>query len=363
MTNFHALKIKEVKRETKDCVSLLFNVPDDLQTKFKFVQGQYITLRAEVNGEDIRRSYSICSSPFSGELRVAVKKISEGKFSTYANQSIQKGDDIKVMPPMGSFFTSLIASQNKIYAAFAAGSGITPIISIIRATLSHEQSSVFHLFYGNKSFETIIFKSDLEELETKFGDRLKVHHILSREDSVDPLFKGRITAEKCKSFNGNLFDANTLDEVFLCGPEEMIFQVKDCLIELGLSQSNIHFELFNSSKSIDDVSGYAGDKSGIESVSKSRISHVEVLVDAESFEFDLSSSGETILDAALAVDADVPFACKGGVCCACKAKVIEGAARMDVNYALDEDEIEEGYILTCQAHPTSQKIIVDFDEF
>ena len=359
MTNFYALEIKEVRRETEDCVSLLFDVPSDLQTKFKFVQGQYITLRAEINGEDLRRSYSICSSPYSGELRVAVKKIPGGKFSTYVNQSFRVGNLIQVMPPLGSFYTPLLADQHKNYAAFAAGSGITPIMSIIRATLMLEKSSVFHLFYGNKSFQTIIFKSDLEELQEIYGDRLNVHHILSREDSIDPLFKGRITSEKCKSYNGSLFDVNTLNEVFLCGPEKMIFHLKDSLIELGLSETDIHFELFTSSKSLEERSSESDDKSSSESI----ISKVEVLVDGECFEFDLSPNGETILDAAMAVDADVPFACKGGVCCACKAKVMEGTVYMDVNYGLDEDEVNEGYILTCQAHPTSDKIIVDFDEF
>ena len=359
MTNFYALEVKEVKQETEDCVSLLFDVPPDLQTKFKFVQGQYITLRAEVNGEDLRRSYSLCSSPYSGELRVAVKKIPQGKFSTYVNQSVRAGNLIQVMPPMGSFYSPLLSGQHKNYAAFAAGSGITPIMSIIRATLMLEQSSVFHLFYGNKSFQTIIFKSDLEELQAIYGDRLKVHHILSREDSVDPLFKGRITAEKCKSYHGTLFDVNTLNHVFLCGPEEMIFLVKDSLIELGLSRTDIHFELFTSSESLEEASSDLHDKAS----SKFINSKVEVLVDGESFEFDLSTNGETILDAAMAVDADVPFACKGGVCCACKAKVMKGSVYMDVNYGLDEDEVSEGYILTCQAHPTSDEIIIDFDEF
>ncbi len=363
MTNFYTLEIKEVKRETEECVSLLFDVPQDLTTKFNFLQGQYITLQANINGEDIRRSYSICSSPFSGELRVAVKEIPNGKFSTYANHSIQVGDKIQVMPPMGSFYTTLLAGQHKHYAAFAAGSGITPIISIIRATLRLEQASVFHLFYGNKSFKSTIFKSDLKELQDKYGDRLIIHYILSREDSVHSLFKGRITSEKCKTYHGSLFDTDILDEVFICGPEEMILQVKNTLIEFGFSQSNIHFELFTTSQSSEYSVDVLKDESLGENNSKTFSSSVEVLVDGESFKFELSSEGESILDAALVIDADVPFACKGGVCCACKAKVMQGSARMDVNYALDQDEVEEGYVLTCQAHPTSEKIIIDFDEF
>ena len=323
--------------------------------EFKFIQGQYVTFRLDLNGEEIRRSYSICSSPYGEELRVAVKQIPNGKFSTYANTTLKVGDKLDVMPPLGRFYTALDSNQVKNYAAFASGSGITPIMSILRATLSKEAQSNFTLFYGNKTNQTIIFNSDLEDLKKEYPNRFKVYHILSKTDDVQDKFKGRLSAEKCKAFHNDLIDLKKLDEVFLCGPEQMIFDVKDALISEGVKASSIHFELFTSSSQTtkaDDVSAK----------SEGANAQIEVIVDGDSHHFELAENGDTILDAAIAIDADVPFACKGGVCCACKAKVMEGSVKMDVNYALDEDEVEEGYILTCQSHPASDKVVIDFDE-
>ena len=355
MANFYSLEVKALKRETSECVSIALDVPSDLVTEFKFIQGQYVTFRLDLNGEEIRRSYSICSSPYGEELRVAVKQIPNGKFSTYANTTLKVGDKLDVMPPLGSFYTALDSNQVKNYAAFASGSGITPIMSILRATLCKEAQSNFTLFYGNKTNQTIIFNSDLEDLKKEYPNRFQVYHVLSRVDDVQDKFKGRLSAEKCKAFHNDLIDLKKLDEVFLCGPEQMIFDVKDALISEGVKASTIHFELFTSSSQTtkaDDVSTkYEGANA-----------QIEVIVDGDSHHFELAENGDTILDAAIAVDADVPFACKGGVCCACKAKVMEGSVNMDVNYALDEDEVEEGYILTCQSHPTSDKVVIDFDE-
>ena len=354
MTNFYSLIVQEVKRETEDSVSILFDVPADLKGKFEFIQGQYITLRTEIDGEGIRRSYSICSCPYGKELRVAVKQISNGKFSTYANTTLKVGDKIDVMPPLGSFYTDINEQNEKNYAAFASGSGITPIMSIIRATLKVEPKSTFNLFYGNRTMETILFNSDLEELQADHPNRLHVYHVLSRDSDVEHKFRGRLSAEKCREYHNDLVDLTSLDEVFLCGPEEMIFEIKDTLVEIGVAEVAIHFELFTASKpkAIDED---APTTEGINA-------QVEVLVDGESYHFELSENGDTILDAAMAIDADVPFACKGGVCCACKAKVMEGSVKMDVNYALDEEELAEGYVLTCQSHPTSTKVTIDFDE-
>ena len=355
MANFYSLEVKALKRETSECVSIALDVPSDLVTEFKFIQGQYVTFRLDLNGEEIRRSYSICSSPYGEELRVAVKQIPNGKFSTYANTILKVGDKLDVMPPLGSFYTVLDSNQVKNYAAFASGSGITPIMSILRATLSKEAQSNFTLFYGNKTNQTIIFNSDLEDLKKEYPNRFKVYHVLSRVDGVQDKFKGRLSAEKCKAFHNDLIDLKKLDEVFLCGPEQMIFDVKDALINEGVKASSIHFELFTSSSQTtkaDDVSAK----------SEGTNSQIEVIVDGDSHHFELAENGDTILDAAIAVDADVPFACKGGVCCACKAKVMEGSVKMDVNYALDEDEVEEGYSLTCQSHPISDKVVIDFDE-
>ena len=354
MTNFYSLIVQEVKRETEDSVSILFDVPADLKGKFEFIQGQYITLRTEIDGEGIRRSYSICSCPYGKELRVAVKQIPNGKFSTYANTTLKVGDKIDVMPPLGSFYTDINEQNEKNYAAFASGSGITPIMSIIRATLKVEPKSTFNLFYGNRTMETILFNSDLEELQADYPNRLHVYHVLSRDSDVEHKFRGRLSAEKCREYHNDLVDLTSLDEVFLCGPEEMIFEIKDTLVEIGVAEAAIHFELFTASKpkAIDED---APTTEGINA-------QVEVLVDGESYHFELSENGDTILDAAMAIDADVPFACKGGVCCACKAKVMEGSVKMDVNYALDEEELAEGYVLTCQSHPTSTKVTIDFDE-
>ena len=354
MTNFHTLKVKEVKRETSDAVSILFDVPQDLKATFQFVQGQYLTLRTNVDGEDVRRSYSICSSPFDEELRVAVKQIPNGKFSTYANTTIAVGDAIDVMAPLGNFNTKVSADQEKNYAAFASGSGITPIMSIIRAVLKTESESVFTLFYGNRSKETIIFNSDLEDLQRAYPDRLQVHHVLSRDASAEQKFSGRLSAEKCRAYHQDLIDMTELDEVFLCGPEAMIFDIKEALIDIGLPENSIHFELFTTSASEKKVV--------LEEEGAVVDSQVEVIVYGESFHFELSSDGDAVLDAAMAADADVPFACKGGVCCACRAKVIEGSVKMDVNFGLDESEVNEGYVLACQSHPTSEKLVIDFDD-
>ena len=354
MANFHTLKIKEVRRETAEAVSILFDVPQDLKDSCQFVQGQYLTLKALIDGEDVRRSYSICSSPADEELRVAVKQIPKGKFSTYANTGIVSGDAIEVMAPLGNFNTKVSEGQEKRYAAFASGSGITPIMSIIRTVLKTESKSVFTLFYGNKSKDTIIFNSGLEALQGQYPNRLNIHHILSRDPKVEEKFSGRLSAEKCQAYHQDLLDMNELDEVFLCGPESMIFDIKEALLDIGLKESSIHFELFTTN---------ASEKSEIAEVEGAVVnSQVEVVVYGESFHFELSSDGDTILDAAMTADADAPFACKGGVCCACRAKVVEGSVKMDVNFGLDEGEVQEGYILACQSHPTSEKVVIDFDD-
>ncbi len=355
MANFHSLKVTELKRETPESVSILFEVPLNLATTFSFTQGQYLTLKTQIEGAEVRRSYSICSSPSSGELRVAVKQIPSGTFSTYANTQLALGDVLDVMPPMGSFYTPLSAHQTKQYVAFASGSGSTPIMSILRATLETEVNSTFTFFYGNKTSQSTLFKSELEALQNSYPKRLQVHFVYSREQVDTPMFSGRLSAEKCQSYHKELIDFTKVDEVFLCGPEALVFELKDTLKAIGLPEKKIHFELFTAAKPIKTKEVSSSDAAPV-------VSQVEVIVDGESYALELAENGETILDAAMAVDADVPFACKGGVCCACKAKVMEGSVKMDVNYALDEEEVAEGYVLTCQSHPTSAKLVIDFDE-
>lgn len=355
---FHTLRIKDVRKETADCCSIAFEVPAELETAYQFTQGQYLTLKAMINGEDVRRSYSICTSPLDKELRVAVKQVEQGKFSTYANHTLKTGDTLDVMTPTGSFFTTLDASQEKHYVGFAAGSGITPIISILKTVLETEPNSRFTLFYGNKNTKSIIFKEEIETLKNIYMQRLVVHYFLSREMLDAPLMNGRIDKEKCEAILDKLIDVNSIDECFSCGPESMIFAVRDTLKEQGVDEKNIHFELFTSPL------GKLGQekKRTVKEEDKGKVSNVTINLDGRAFVFDLPFGTDNLLDAALKQGADLPYACKGGVCCTCKAKVLEGAVDMEVNYALEKDEVENGFVLTCQAYPTTEKVVVDFDE-
>ncbi|MCP4443581.1 MAG: phenylacetate-CoA oxygenase/reductase subunit PaaK [Aureispira sp.] len=356
---FHKLTVKDVRKETDDCTSVAFEVPTEHQDDYQFIQGQYLTLRTDINGEDIRRSYSICSSPLDSELRVAIKKIDGGKFSTFANDSLKRGDELEVMTPTGNFYTELNADNKKQYIAFAAGSGITPIMSIMKTVLQTEPNSEFTLLYGNKNTASIIFKEEIEALKNKYLDRFSVHYFLSRERLETPLLNGRITGEKCETLFDKLIDVKKADEFFLCGPEKMIFEVRDALSAVGVEEDHVHFELFTSP---DGKLG--GDSKSVEVNEdlKGKSSAVTVKLDGITFDMDVPFEGETVLDAALKEGADLPFACKGGVCCTCKAKLLEGEVTMAKNYALEQDELDKGFILTCQAYPTTEKVVVDFDE-
>lgn len=355
MTKFETLHIKDIKKETGDCVSISFNVPEKIQTDFNFIQGQYLTLKKMINGVEIRRSYSICSSPLDNELRVAIKKVPTGIFSTYANEILQKGDDIEVMPPNGKFYYPLNVSNKNNYIAFAAGSGITPIFSIIKTTLETESNSNFTLIYGNKNRHSIIFKESLDALKNQFMGRLSIVYILSREKMDAPILFGRIDGNKCEALCKKLIQPNNAAAIFLCGPEEMVFSVKAELEKMHVDPKKIHFELFTTGKKKKVI---VHETSSNSSEVKSKIT---IKQDGLSFDFDLGFEGDSILEAALKNGADLPFACKGGVCCTCKAKLIEGEVEMDVNYGLEQEEIEHGFVLTCQSHPTTEKVVIDFD--
>lgn len=352
------MRINDITRETTDAVSVAFEVPEELTEHYKFIPGQYLTFKHNANGEEIRRSYSLCSSPLDGELRVAIKKVDGGRFSTYANEELAVGTELEVMTPDGNFYTQLNANQKKNYVGFAAGSGITPIYSILKSVLETEPESTFTLFYGNKTTHSIIFRDKIDGLKNKYMDRLEVHHVLSREDQGTDLLKGRIDDGKCRSFAERFFDVASVNEYFLCGPEAMINSVSETLTALGADKKKIHYELFTSpAQSI-------AHKTSVSATKKSGDlqSAVTVILDGEETHFDLENKGFSILDAALDAGADVPYACKGAVCCTCRAKVTEGSVEMDMNYALEDDEVEDGYILTCQSHPTSEKVVVSFDE-
>jgi ring-1,2-phenylacetyl-CoA epoxidase subunit PaaE len=370
-SHFRTLTIEDVRRETADCVSVAFAIPADFREEFRWLQGQNITLRTRINGEDIRRSYSICSSPLDNELRVAIKKVPGGVFSTYANELLQKGHVIDVLPPSGKFYTELRPGNRKRYLAFAAGSGITPILSLIKTTLAIEPDSHFTLIYGNRHRHSILFREELEGLKNRYVERLSLLHVLSREQMDIPLNQGRIDAGKCEELCDRLIDLQSINEIFLCGPEDMIFTVKGWLEQRGVDPLNIHFELFHARERAGEslptgadsaaAAGGSERREGKWGGGEDRVSRVTVRLDGVSHEFDLPYDGSPVLDAALMEGVDLPFACKGGVCCTCRARLVEGRVEMEVNYALEADELAAGFILTCQSHPRTDRVIVDFD--
>ncbi len=352
--HFHKLTIKNIQRETDDCVSIAFDIPVELEKDFSFKHGQNITVKFKIDNEEIRRSYSICSSPAENELRIAVKKVYEGAFSTFANEVLEEGDTLEVLPPTGTFFTEVDVSNKKHYVFFAAGSGITPVISIIKTILITETESRIMLVFGNRTVSSIIFKEELEALKDKYLQRFRMHHVLSRERTEADINYGRIDVEKCKQLL-KLIDFGSVDEFFICGPEKMIFTVKEFLENIGIDKKKIHFELFTT-PSRKHIKIYQPGKLQEESGSD-----ITVKSDGRSFDFKLDYNSNNILDAALAQGADLPFSCKGGVCTTCKAKLIEGDVEMEVNYGLEQEEVEAGFILTCQSHPRSKKVVVDYD--
>jgi len=354
--HFHSLKVKKIIHETPDCISIEFAVPEELKKEFAFEQGQNITIKKNIDGEELRRSYSICSAPFEGSLKVAVKKVEGGKFSNFAYRELKAGDELDVLPPTGKFNCKLQRTNCKQYLAFAAGSGITPVISIIKTTLQTEPESSFTLVFGNRGRGSIIFFEELEGLKNRYINRFNLINILSREKTDAPINSGRINGQKLEELD-KLIGFENMDEFFICGPEEMIFCVKDHLEKLGTDKKKIHFELFttpgesrSTSVKKQQVAGNEGPKSSI-----------TVKLDGRSFDFELGFNNDSILDAALKQGADLPFACKGGVCCTCKAKLLEGEVEMDVNWGLEHEEVEQGFILTCQSHPVTEKVVVDFD--
>lgn len=359
-TKFHRLVVREVKRETPDCVSVAFDVPDaETASSFAFLPGQYLTLNAEINGESVRRSYSICTAPHEHDLRVAIKRVPDGKFSTFANSFLKPGDSLEVMTPMGNFTTETDPKRVGQYVAFAAGSGITPVMSLVKSILHKEPNSHVTLFYGNRTVDAIIFREEIEALKNRYIGRLAVHYLLSRETLGNPLFSGRIDEVRVSEFCNRLFDPLTVDGFFLCGPEQMISAVKSILAEKGVQADRIKYELFAAPSS--DQEQVAKTSAPHHSFNPDRESRVTIRLDGDTFRLQIPFGGPSILDAALKAGADLPYACKGGVCCTCRAKLVEGEADMDVNYALEPEEVEAGFILTCQSHPRSDALLVDFD--
>jgi ring-1,2-phenylacetyl-CoA epoxidase subunit PaaE len=355
---FHALIVQKIVRETKDCVAITFAVPAELQDVYRFQHGQYLTLRASINGEDLRRSYSICAGAQEGILQVAVKQVSGGVFSTWVNQSLEEGMEMQVMTPMGHFTSPIEPEKKKNYLLIAAGSGITPVLSIAKTVLQGEPMSEVSLIYGNRLFHSIIFRETLENLKDQYLGRFRVFHVLSGEPNDVDLLSGRIDRAKLERFAQTFIHVPTLDEVFICGPEPMIRAANDFLQEQGLAKEKIHFELFASPGQAAQAAPQVAETPSEVTGEKCAVT---IVYDGQETNFFMPKQGISLLDAAQQNGVDIPFSCKGGMCCTCRAHVTEGAASMTVNYALEPGEVEMGYVLTCQAHPTTDTVVVDFD--
>ncbi len=356
MTKFHKLLVSEVVKETPECVSVAFEVPADLLQEYAYKQGQHLTLKLMVNGNEVRRSYSICSSPLLKEpLRVAIKRVKDGVGSNYVNDNIKKGDAIEVMTPMGNFHSELKDTNRKHYVLFAGGSGITPMMSIIRTTLIAEPQSKLTLFYGNFNEPSTIFKKQLDEIAAANKDRLTINYIFDKpQASGHPAdFTGIMTKDKVKSLLAKYVERNPVIEYFICGPGPMMDNVKEVLEGNNVNKHFIHIEYFTS---------VVADTTGKPSSGPSSVCEVTVTMDGKDTTFLLASNGKPVLDAAMDAGIDAPFSCKGAVCATCRAKLLEGKVAMDQNYALTDDEIEDGYILTCQSHPTTPIVKIDYDQ-
>jgi ring-1,2-phenylacetyl-CoA epoxidase subunit PaaE len=355
MADFHKVNIADIYKETKDTVVVEFEIPKKLQQNFSFKQGQHLTLRKIINDEDVRRSYSLCSSPLDKKWKVAIKQIPGGVFSTYANTKLKSGDTIELMEPSGNFYVDVQPTSSKNYIAFAAGSGITPMLSIIKTHLLSEPNSTFKLFYLNRTVKSIIFKEEIEQLKNEFFQRFQVFYFLTKEQRDIPFLNGRFDTEKLNVLTKTFIDIEDTDHCFICGPQDMIFLIRDHLENAGLDKGKIHYELF--------FSGNPEDNKHIAEALEKKVEGTDVVIidGGKEFHFIMEDEYDNILDGALAAGADLPFACKGGVCSTCKCRVIEGAVEMKVNYALDEKEVSQKLVLSCQAVPTTEKVVVDFD--
>jgi ring-1,2-phenylacetyl-CoA epoxidase subunit PaaE len=351
---FHRLALSDLRRETPDAVSLTFAIPDELKDDYRFSPGQYLTLRTKFDGEEVRRSYSICSGPDDEELRIAVKRVDGGAFSSWVTDELKCGDELDVMTPTGRFGVAPAPDEARVYAGFAAGSGITPILSIIRGVLAREPKSRFFLFYGNRSTGGILFHESLEELKDRFIDRFSVFYVISGEEQDVPILHGRLDGEKVRVLLRSLVPAANIDHLFICGPAGMSEEIEATCREIGIAGNRIHVERF--------VSEYGGKPrpKAIVPESAPPKAVAALIIDGKRREVPVAE-GEAILDAALRAGVDLPFACKGGMCSTCRARLVEGKAQMDVNYSLEPWELEKGFVLTCQAKPVTDRLVVDYD--
>ncbi len=352
---FHRLAIRDLRREAADAVSLAFAIPQELARDYAFAPGQYLTLRTMIDGEEVRRSYSICSGPSDGELRIAVKKVDGGAFSTWAADELKAGDAIEVMTPTGRFGVAPAPDDARIHVGFAAGSGITPILSIVRGVLACEPKSRFFLFYGNRTTGGIIFREALEDLKDRYMERLSVFHVISQEEQDIPILHGRLDGDKVRVLLRSLAPAAIVDHVFICGPAGMSEDIEATCHEIGIADARIHVERF-----VSELGGKPRPRKVIAEGAPPK-AMASLIVDGKRRDVPVAE-GEAILDAALRAGLDLPFACKGGMCSTCRARLVEGEALMEMNYSLEPWELEAGFILTCQAHPSSATVVVDYDQ-
>ncbi len=356
MARFHDLQVTDITKTIRDAVVVTLKPVNGAAEAFDFTQGQYLTFRRDFDGQELRRSYSICAGKDDGILQIGIKRVDGGAFSTWANQELAVGDTVQAMPPMGSFFTPLDANADKHYLGFAGGSGITPLLSILKTTLAREPKSSFTLVYANKAVATIMFREQLEDLKNSYMGRFNVIHILETDAQEIDLFTGLVTAEKCAALFGGWIDIAHVDTAFICGPEPMMLGIAAALRAHGLDDAQIKFELFASGQP-----GRARQKAAsTQAASGGDKVRATITLDGASRSVTMSRD-MSVLDAGLQNDMDVPYACKAGVCSTCRARVIEGTVDMAANHALEDYEVEKGYVLTCQSFPVSDKIVVDYD--
>src|SRR3954466_4401539 len=351
---FHRLAVSDLRRESADAVSLRFEIPREWEADYGFAPGQYLTLRTTMDGEEVRRSYSICSGPDDGELRIAVKKVDGGAFSNWAADELKAGDELDVMTPTGRFGIAHAPDQARVYVGFAAGSGITPILSIVQGRRAAEPDSRFFLFYGNRSTGGMLFRETLEELKDRFMQRLSVFHVISGEEQDIPILHGRLDGDKVRVLLRSLVPAASVDHVFICGPAGMSEDIEATCRNIGIAEDRIHVERF-----VSEFGGKPRPKKIVETSAPPK-AMAALIIDGKRREVPVAEE-ESILDAALRAGMDLPFACKGGMCSTCRAKLVEGDAQMEVNYSLEPWELKAGFILTCQARPCSEKVVVDYD--
>jgi ring-1,2-phenylacetyl-CoA epoxidase subunit PaaE len=360
-THFHALRVKSITPDTDEAVIVSFDVPSELQNYFQFTQGQHLTLRASFNGKvnspEVRRSYSICSGVDDGELRIGVRHVAGGVMSSWLNHKLKIGDTLDVLPPEGRFFVPIDPSQARHYLGIAGGSGITPILAIMKTVLAREPQSRFTLIYGNRRQSSTMFKEELEDLKNRYLTRLTLHTVFSQEHMDSPLYSGRLTQAKLGEFLGALIQPDQLSHVFVCGPHGFNDEADAALRAAGVPGEHIHIERFGVPV---DAKGAAAKP--VAQPGDAPQAMVQIIRDGISREIEFRTEHGNVLDAAAAAGLEVPYSCKSGVCCTCRAKLMAGEVRMERNFALEEHEVEAGFVLTCQAHPLTERVVISFDE-